>query len=117
MNFDISGTRTTVTTTTVVEKFEDCTVELGKAKIREYTQCPCPSSEDGDPSVWYDYAEEAMKLGVPHKIDATMRIDEDGNVGIFSASGYQKKEYGTVRVVETTTTVTYEWDNLEVLSR
>jgi len=94
MDFDISGTRTTVTTTTVVEKFEDCTVELGKAKVREYTECP--SSEDGDPSVWYGYAEEAMELGVPHKID---------------------KEYGTVRVVETTTKVTYEWDNLEVLTR
>jgi len=48
MLFEINGTRTTVTITTVVEKFEECEVELGKAKVREYTDCP--SSEDGDPT-------------------------------------------------------------------
>ena len=94
MEFDISGTRTTVTTITVVEEFDECIVEIGKTKVREYTDAP--ASQDGDTSAWYEYAEEAVLNGAPHKID---------------------KEYGTVRVVETTTKVTYEWDNLEVLTR
>tara|TARA_R100000808_G_C2136415_1_gene144705 strand:- start:535 stop:831 length:297 start_codon:yes stop_codon:yes gene_type:complete len=96
-DFDISGTRTTVTTITVVEKFDDCcTLEIGKKKVREYTDAP--ASEDGDTSVWYDYAEEAVLNGAPHKIDT-----ECG---------------GTKEVISTEKTVEYHWDNdLEVHSR
>ncbi len=92
--FYISGTRTTTKTITVVEKFEECVLEIGKSKVREYTDAP--ASQDGDPSVWYDYAEEAVSNGAPHKIDT----DE-----------------GTTEIIMTTTKVEYDWDNdLEVQS-
>ena len=93
--FYISGTRTTTKTITVVEKFEECVLEIGKTKVREYTEAP--ASEDGDPSVWYDYAEEAVLNGAPHKIDT-----ECG---------------GTTEIITTTTKVEYDWeDDLEVQS-
>jgi len=95
MDFDITGTRTTVTTITVVEKFEDCTLEIGKAQVRKYTDAP--ASQDGDPSVWYDYAEEAVLNGAPHKIDV---------------------EDGTKEVISTTKEVAYEWEwDVDVTSR
>ncbi len=34
-DFDISGTITTVTTITVVEKFDECNLVIGKTKGRE----------------------------------------------------------------------------------
>ena len=46
MEFRISGTRVTTTVTT-----------------------GCPSSEDGDPSVWYEYVEEALLMGAKHRLD------------------------------------------------
>ena len=95
-DFDISGTRTTVTTITVVEKFDVCTLEIGKTKVREYTEAP--ASEDGDTSVRYDYAGEAVLNGAPHKIDT-----ECG---------------GTKEVISTEKEVMYHWNNdLEVHSR
>lgn len=95
-DFDISGTRITVTTITVVEKFDECTLEIGKAKVREYTDAP--ASEDGDPSVWYDYAGEALLNGAPHKLEI-----EFG---------------GTKEVISTKKEVIYHWNNdLEVHSR
>ena len=94
-DFDISGTRTTVTTITVVEKFDECNLVIGKTKVREYTEAP--ASQDGDPSAWYEYAEEAVLNGAPHKIEA---------------------EYGTKEVIMTSTKVEYHWDNdLEVIDR
>jgi hypothetical protein len=66
MDFTVSGTRTTITITKVVEKIEDGEVTLGKQTVREATGCP--SSEDGDPSVWYDYAAEALEQGARHKL-------------------------------------------------
>ena len=96
-DFDISGTRTTVTTITVVEKFDDCcTLEIGKTKGREYTEAP--ASQDGDPSAWYDYVQEAVLAGAPHKIGT---------------------EYGgTKEVISTEKEVEYHWDNdLEIYSR
>ncbi len=96
MDFDLTGTRTTVTTITVVEKFDECTLEIGKTKVREYTDAP--ASEDGDTSVWYDYAGEAVLAGAPHKID--------------TAFG------GTKEVISTEKKVIYHWNNdLEVHSR
>ena len=95
MDFDLTGTRTTVTTITVVEKFDACTLEIGKAKVREYTDAP--ASEDGDPSVWYDYAGEALLNGASHKLDI---------------------EDGTKEVISTKKEVIYHWNNdLEVHSR
>ena len=88
MLFEVNGTRTTVTITTVVEKFEECEVELGKAKVREYTDCP--SSEDGDPTAWYAHAASALEYGAPHKIDC--------------------EDFGTREVISTETTVKQEWD-------
>ncbi len=94
-DFDISGTRTTVTTITVVEKFDECNLVIGKTKVREYTEAP--ASQDGDPSAWYEYAEEAVLNGAPHKIEA---------------------EYGTKEVISTEKKVMYHWDNdLEVIDR
>ncbi len=91
-DFHISGTRTTVTTITVVEKFDGCFLEIGKTKVREYTEAP--ASEDGDTSAWYDYAEEAVLAGAPHKIET---------------------KYGTKEVISTGKKVMYHWDNdLEV---
>jgi hypothetical protein len=66
MDFTVNGTRTTITITKVVEKIEDGEVTLGKQTVREATGCP--SSEDGDPSVWYDYAAEALEQGARHKL-------------------------------------------------
>ena len=66
MNFTVNGTRTTITITTVVEKIEDGEVTLGKQTVREATGCP--SSEDGDSSIWYDYAAEALDNGARHKL-------------------------------------------------
>ena len=94
-DFDISGTRTTVTTITVVEKFDECNLVIGKTKVREYTEAP--ASQDGDPSAWYEYAQEAVLNGAPHKIEA---------------------EYGTKEVISTEKKVMYHWDNdLEVIDR
>ena len=94
-DFDISGTRITVTTITVVEKFDECNLVIGKTKVREYTEAP--ASQDGDPSAWYEYAEEAVLNGAPHKIEA---------------------EYGTKEVISTEKKVMYHWDNdLEVIDR
>ena len=91
-DFEMSGTRTTVTTITVVEKFDGCFLEIGKTKVREYTEAP--ASEDGDTSAWYDYAGEAVLAGAPHKIDT---------------------KYGTKEVISTEKKVMYHWDNdLEV---
>lgn len=95
-DFDISGTRTTVTTITVVEKFDECILEIGKTNVRQYTEAP--ASQDGDPSAWYEYAEEAVLNGAPHKIDT-----ECG---------------GTKEVISTEKKVMYHWDNdLEVIDR
>ena len=66
MDFTVNGTRTTITITKVVEKIEDGEVTLGKQTVREATGCP--SSEDGDSSVWYDYAAEALDQGARHKL-------------------------------------------------
>ena len=66
MDFTVSGTRTTITITKVVEKIEDGEVTLGKQTVREATGCP--SSEDGDSSIWYDYAAEALESGAQHKL-------------------------------------------------
>ena len=66
MDFTVNGTRTTITITKVVEKIEDGEVTLGKQTVREATGCP--SSEDGDASVWYDYAAEALDQGAQHKL-------------------------------------------------
>ena len=66
MDFTVNGTRTTITITKVVEKIEDGEVTLGKQTVREATGCP--SSEDGDSSVWYDYAAEALEQGAQHKL-------------------------------------------------
>jgi hypothetical protein len=66
MDFTVNGTRTTITITKVVEKIEDGEVTLGKQTVREATGCP--SSEDGDSSVWYDYAAEALESGAQHKL-------------------------------------------------
>jgi hypothetical protein len=94
-DFDISGTRITVTTITVVEKFDECILEIGKAKVREYTEAP--ASQDGDPSAWYEYAEEAVLNGAPHKIDTEC--------------------VGTKEVISTEKKVMYHWDNdLEIHS-
>jgi len=66
MDFTVNGTRTTITITKVVEKIEDGEVTLGKQTVREATGCP--SSEDGDSSIWYDYAAEALESGAQHKL-------------------------------------------------
>ena len=66
MDFTVNGTRTTITITKVVEKIEDGEVTLGKQTVLEATGCP--SSEDGDSSVWYDYAAEALEQGARHKL-------------------------------------------------
>jgi hypothetical protein len=66
MDFTVNGTRTTITITKVVEKIEEGEVTLGKQTVREATGCP--SSEDGDSSVWYDYAAEALESGAQHKL-------------------------------------------------
>ena len=67
MEFRISGTRVTTTVTTVVEKIEEGCLEMGKSKVLKITGCP--SSEDGDPSVWYEYVEEALLMGAKHRLD------------------------------------------------
>lgn len=90
MDFTVSGTRTTITTFTVVEKIEDGEVTLGKQTVREVTGCP--SSEDGDPSAWYDYAAEALEQGARHKLQG-----------------------GTTTVISDTTDVVVRWSrDLEV---
>jgi len=66
MDFTVNGTRTTITITKVVEKIEEGEVTLGKQTVLEATGCP--SSEDGDSSVWYDYAAEALDQGARHKL-------------------------------------------------
>ena len=66
MDFTVNGTRTTLTITKAVEKIEDGELTLGKQTVREATGCP--SSEDGDASVWYDYAAEALDQGAQHKL-------------------------------------------------
>ena len=66
MDFTVNGTRTTITITKVVEKVEEGEVTLGKQTVLEATGCP--SSEDGDSSVWYDYAAEALEQGARHKL-------------------------------------------------
>ena len=86
MDFTVSGTRTTITITKVVEKIEDGEVTLGKQTVREATGCP--SSEDGDSSVWYDYAAEALEQGARHKL-----------------------KNGTKTVISDTTDVEVRWDS------
>jgi hypothetical protein len=86
MDFTVSGTRTTITITKVVEKIEDGEVTLGKQTVREATGCP--SSEDGDSSVWYDYAAEALEQGARHKL-----------------------KNGTKTVISDTTDVEVKWDS------
>ena len=66
MDFTVNGTRTTITITKVVEKIEEGEVTLGKQTVLEATGCP--SSEDGDSSIWYDYAAEALESGAQHKL-------------------------------------------------
>ena len=85
MDFTVNGTRTTITITKVVEKIEDGEVTLGKQTVREATGCP--SSEDGDPSVWYDYAAEALDNGARHKLQG-----------------------GTKTVISDTTEIRTSWD-------
>jgi len=86
MDFTVNGTRTTITITKVVEKIEDGEVTLGKQTVREATGCP--SSEDGDSSVWYDYAAEALEQGARHKL-----------------------KNGTKTVISDTTDVEVKWDS------
>lgn len=86
MDFTVNGTRTTITITKVVEKIEDGEVTLGKQTVREATGCP--SSEDGDSSVWYDYAAEALEQGARHKL-----------------------KNGTKTVISDTTDVEVRWDS------
>ena len=86
MDFTVSGTRTTITITKVVEKIEDGEVTLGKQTVREATGCP--SSEDGDSSVWYDYAAEALESGAQHKL-----------------------KNGTKTVISDTTEIRTSWDS------
>ena len=85
MDFTVNGTRTTITIVTVVEKIEEGEVILGKQTVREATGCP--SSEDGDPSVWYDYAAEALERGAKHKLQG-----------------------GTTTVISDTTEIKTSWD-------
>lgn len=85
MDFTVNGTRTTITITKVVEKIEDGEVTLGKQTVREATGCP--SSEDGDSSVWYDYAAEALESGAKHKLQG-----------------------GTTTVISDTTEIKTSWD-------
>ena len=82
MDFTVNGTRTTITITKVVEKIEDGEVTLGKQTVREATGCP--SSEDGDSSVWYDYAAEALEQGARHKLKNGTRtvISDTTNVEV-----------------------------------
>ena len=92
MNFTVNGTRTTIMITTVVEKIEDGEVTLGKQTVREATGCP--SSEDGDSSIWYDYAAEALDNGAQHKL---------------------QKDFGKITVISDTTEIRTSWDgDLEV---
>ena len=86
MDFTVNGTRTTITITKVVEKIEDGEVTLGKQTVREATGCP--SSEDGDSSVWYDYAAEALEQGARHKLQG-----------------------GTTTVISDTTEIRTSWDS------
>ena len=86
MNFTVNGTRTTIMITTVVEKIEDGEVTLGKQTVREATGCP--SSEDGDSSIWYDYAAEALDNGARHKL-----------------------QNGTKTVISDTTEIRTSWDS------
>ena len=86
MDFTVSGTRTTITIVKVVEKIEDGEVTLGKQTVREATGCP--SSEDGDSSVWYDYAAEALDQGAQHKLQG-----------------------GTTTVISDTTEIRTSWDS------
>ena len=86
MDFTVSGTRTTITITKVVEKIEEGEVTLGKQTVREATGCP--SSEDGDSSVWYDYAAEALDQGARHKLQG-----------------------GTTTVISDTTEIRTSWDS------
>jgi len=86
MDFTVNGTRTTITITKVVEKIEDGEVILGKQTVREATGCP--SSEDGDSSVWYDYAAEALDQGAQHKLQG-----------------------GTTTVISDTTEIRTSWDS------
>jgi hypothetical protein len=82
MDFTVNGTRTTITITKVVEKIEEGEVTLGKQTVREATGCP--SSEDGDSSVWYDYAAEALEQGARHKLKNGTRtvISDTTNVEV-----------------------------------
>jgi hypothetical protein len=82
MDFTVNGTRTTITITKVVEKIEDGEVTLGKQTVLEATGCP--SSEDGDSSVWYDYAAEALEQGARHKLKNGTRtvISDTTNVEV-----------------------------------
>ena len=82
MDFTVNGTRTTITITKVVEKIEEGEVTLGKQTVREATGCP--SSEDGDASVWYDYAAEALEQGARHKLKNGTRtvISDTTNVEV-----------------------------------
>ena len=91
MEFRISGTRVTTTVTTVVEKIEEGRLEMGKSKVLKITGCP--SSEDGDPSVWYDYVEEALLMGAKHKLDM---------------------EFGKTTVLSAETETTTDWQHLDV---
>tara|TARA_R110000851_G_scaffold84364_2_gene183899 strand:- start:1373 stop:1657 length:285 start_codon:yes stop_codon:yes gene_type:complete len=92
MNFTVNGTRTTIMITTVVEKIEDGEVTLGKQTVREATGCP--SSEDGDSSIWYDYAAEALDNGAQHKL---------------------QKDFGKITVISDQTKIKTSWDgDLEV---
>ena len=86
MDFTVNGTRTTITITKVVEKIEEGEVTLGKQTVREATGCP--SSEDGDSSVWYDYAAEALEQGARHKLQG-----------------------GTTTVISDTTEIRTSWDS------
>jgi hypothetical protein len=67
MDFTVNGTRTTITITKATG---------------------CPSSEDGDASVWYDYAAEALDNGAQHKLKG-----------------------GTTTVISDTTEIRTSWDS------
>jgi hypothetical protein len=66
MRFFIEGNRTRIVTTEITESFSGC-VDITKKEVMAITGCP--AVEDGDPTAWYGYVEEAILQGAKVKED------------------------------------------------
>jgi len=71
MNFNVDGKRFTRIVIEIEEEISG-DLEISKKEVMKFTGCK--AVEDGDPSAWYGYVEDALREGAPHKVSKCSEI-------------------------------------------